>query len=188
MVVYDDEEVLFAFQQVLEKDGHSCVKAKTGSDAIKKFDHEHPEIVFVDMILPDINGLEALRQIKQMDQSIPVIFIGGHRIMQNESVAARKLGAFEFLSKPLSIAKVRETLNKAISRQQSIIAKDILINSPVFSEVKEKVLNKFEKKFISEQLIRHNGNITAAAKASKMSRQNFYRLMIKHNIELEKSK
>lgn len=181
MVVYDDEKILFAFRQVLEKDGYSCVQAKTGSEAIKKFSKEHPRIVFVDMILPDISGLEVLRQIKQINQSIPVIMISSHRITRHENIAI-ELGACEFLSKPLSIEKVRKTLNKVISRKPNAVAKGTSMNGSAFSESKEKLLNEFERQFIRGQLIQHKGNITAASKASKMSRQNFYRLLLKHQI------
>lgn len=182
MVVDDDEKILFAFQQVLEKDGYSCIKVKKGIEAIRKFEQDRPQIVFLDLILPDISGLEVLRQFKQINRSIPVIVISSQRIKQN-IMSAMRLGAFEFLIKPLSILKVRETLNKAITLLKNKPSKEKTPKNPVFSESKEKVLNKFEKQFINKQLIRYNGNITAAAKASKMSRQNFYRLLIKHQIK-----
>jgi transcriptional regulator of acetoin/glycerol metabolism len=53
-----------------------------------------------------------------------------------------------------------------------------------FAEARDYIQNIFEKQFVSEQLTRYEGNISAAAKASHMSRQNFHRLMVKHKIVL----
>lgn len=183
MVVYDDEEILFAFQQILEKDGYNCVKARTGADAIGKINSDGPRIAFVDMNLPDMGGLEALHQIKQIDQSTSVIIITGE--ITQEQMKSINLAGGDLLLKPLSINKIRKKLNE-IHLVQPDAAKQVWYNSRVFSISKEQVLNTFEKQFIIEQLRRHNANIAASARASKMSRQNFYRLMTKHNIQLDR--
>jgi len=182
MVVDDDEKILFAFQQVLAKEGHICIEAKTGTDAVLKFSLQHPQIVFLDITLPDVNGLAVLSRMKQIDESIPVVAISSQKTDQDEMKAMR-LGAYDFLSKPLSVAKIREILNKNIQHKENGGSQPKTEKGPEFSKSKEHVLNTFEKQFISQQLARHNGNITAAAKASQMSRQNFYRLLIKHQIK-----
>ncbi|MBI4547132.1 MAG: hypothetical protein HY707_04075 [Ignavibacteriae bacterium] len=60
------------------------------------------------------------------------------------------------------------------------------IISPVFSTSREHILNLFEEQFLVDQLSKHRGNVTAAAKASKMTRQNFHALMKKYNIRAER--
>jgi DNA-binding NtrC family response regulator len=60
--------------------------------------------------------------------------------------------------------------------------RDISIISPIFSKSRDHVLKIFEKLFLTNQLTAHRGNVTAAARASKMTRQNFQRLMTKHKI------
>jgi len=52
-----------------------------------------------------------------------------------------------------------------------------------FNQAREQVISSFEKQYITEQLARHRGNVSAAARASGMSRQNFHRLLIKHKIQ-----
>lgn len=185
MVVDDDDRIRFAFQQLLEKENYNCIEARSGTDAVMKFDLEHPQIVFLDILLPDINGLNVLRRIKEIDESVSVIIISGQMTFQDE-MKAMNFGAFESLSKPFSVSKIREVLCEVRLSREKLSVHSRPDNGPTFSESKEKILNKFEKRFVKQQLLSHNGNITAAAKASQMSRQNFYRLLVKHNIELER--
>ena len=69
------------------------------------------------------------------------------------------------------------------SRQQGI---SLPITSQTFSKSRIDILNMFERQFVAEQLARHRGNVTAAARASKMTRQNLQRLMTKHRINAKK--
>lgn len=59
------------------------------------------------------------------------------------------------------------------------------IVSSVFSQARDYLLNLFEKQFVTELLTRHHGNVSAAARASQMSRQNFHRLLLKHNLQAD---
>jgi DNA-binding NtrC family response regulator len=59
------------------------------------------------------------------------------------------------------------------------------IVSSVFSQARDYLLNLFEKQFVIELLTRHHGNVSAAARASQMSRQNFHRLLLKHNLQAD---
>ena len=71
-----------------------------------------------------------------------------------------------------------------IHKEQSPVPLQLPLISSDFAEARDYIQNIFEKQFVREQLTRYEGNISAAAKASNMSRQNFHRLMVKHKLAL----
>ena len=118
LVVDDDEHILFAFRQLFEKEGYTSIEAKNGRDALDKIAREKPQLIFMDITMPDMDGMAALTQIKQQYRIIPVIIMTGHGTMHT-AIRAIKLGAFEYLTKPLAVAKVREAIKRALLSVQS---------------------------------------------------------------------
>ncbi len=114
LLVDDDERILYAFKEVFKRIGLKSILARDGEEALRMISSEHPDIVFMDITMPKLDGLEALRQIKQQNHSVPVIIITGYGTMQT-AVKAMKLGAFEYLTKPLDVGKIREVTRRAVS-------------------------------------------------------------------------
>ena len=114
LVVDDDDKILYAFKQVLRQDGYRCSVAMNGEEALVKVASEKPELVFMDITMPGLDGLETLRQIKERNKSVPVIMITGHGTMQT-AIKAIQLGAFDYLTKPLDVNKVREVTRRVLS-------------------------------------------------------------------------
>jgi DNA-binding NtrC family response regulator len=112
MVVDDDERILFAFCELMKKEGCQCIEARDGLEAIQKLTTEKPAVVFMDVTMPNLDGLEALKQIKTTRPAVPVIIITGQGTMQT-AIKAMQLGAFEYLSKPLSVDKIRDVIRRA---------------------------------------------------------------------------
>lgn len=117
MVVDDDENILFAFKKVLEKDGFIPLFATNGTEAMEKIEIDKPDVIFLDIAMPGVNGLEVLKQIKDKGIEIPVIIITGYGTMQT-AIKAIQLGAFEYLTKPLDIARIRVLIQRAIEMRQ----------------------------------------------------------------------
>ncbi|HLF14065.1 MAG TPA: sigma-54 dependent transcriptional regulator [Bacteroidota bacterium] len=113
LVVDDDEKILFAFQEVLRKDGHRCIVARNGEEALGQLLKESPDLVFMDITMPKLDGIETLKRIKQHGSLLPVIIITGYGTMQT-AIRAVQSGAFEYLTKPLDVEKIREVTNRAI--------------------------------------------------------------------------
>jgi len=114
LVVDDDEKILFAFRQVFEKEGYACVVAKNGPESLNAMAAEKPEIIFMDIAMPGIDGLETLQQMKSRNAAVPVIMVTGHGTMQT-AIKAIQLGAFDYLTKPLDVAKVRDAVRRVLS-------------------------------------------------------------------------
>jgi DNA-binding NtrC family response regulator len=117
LIVDDDEKILFAFRNMFEKEGFLCIDATDGDEALKKINSEQPRLVFMDISMPNLDGLEALRQIKNKLASLPVIIITGQGTMKT-AIKAMQLGAFDYLTKPLSVAKIREVAQQALQSAQ----------------------------------------------------------------------
>ena len=115
LIVDDDPKILFAFLEVLKKEGHPAVTASDGEEALKIAGTENIDLIFMDISIPKINGLEVLKKFKEQGINIPTIIITGYGIMQN-AIRAMQLGAFDYLTKPLDITKIRELTKKALAK------------------------------------------------------------------------
>lgn len=113
MIADDDEKILFAFSELFKKDNYNGVIAQNGEEALNLADSQKPDIVFLDITMPKLNGLEVLEEIKEKYPHTPVIIITGFGTMRT-AVRAIQLGAFEYLAKPLDIQKIRDVIKKAI--------------------------------------------------------------------------
>ena len=117
LVADDDEKILFAFKSLLRKDGYKSITARNGNEAYNKTIKLKPDVVFLDIRMPNTDGLETLDKIKKIQPALPVIVITGHGTMQT-AVKAIQQGAFDYLTKPLDLNKVREVLKKASATTQ----------------------------------------------------------------------
>jgi DNA-binding NtrC family response regulator len=113
LVVDDDEKILFAFAQVFSQEGHQCITAKSGEEALDIVASEKPDVIFMDIAMPGLGGLETLRQIKVLNATVPVVMITGYGTMQT-AINAIQFGAFDYLTKPLDVEKIREEVRKAL--------------------------------------------------------------------------
>ncbi len=115
LVVDDDENIRFAFLEVFKKDGYTAVMAQDGEEGLKIASSDNIDLIFMDITLPKITGLEVLKKFREQGINIPTIIITGYGIMQN-AIKAMQLGAFDYLTKPLDINKIRELTKKALSK------------------------------------------------------------------------
>ncbi len=114
LVVDDDQKIRFAFREVLKKDGYTTVLARDGVEALEQVEAENVGVVFMDISMPRLDGLETLKRLRERNKSVPTIIITGYGTMQT-AIKAMQLGAFDYLTKPLDVEKVRELTRKALS-------------------------------------------------------------------------
>jgi two-component system response regulator AtoC len=118
LVVDDDEKIRFAFKTLLKREGYRFVAAASGGEALELSAKEQPALVFMDITMPNLDGLETLARMRQENMAAPVILITGHGTMQT-AIHAMQLGAFDYLTKPLDIKKIRDVMRRAITLHRS---------------------------------------------------------------------
>ncbi len=112
LIADDDDKILFAFKELFKKDGHIGIVAEDGQEALDKVFSSDPDLIFLDITMPKMNGLELLKEMKDRGCTAPVIIITGYGTMHT-AIKAIQLGAFEYLVKPLDLLKVRQVITKA---------------------------------------------------------------------------
>ncbi len=117
MVVDDERDIRDALEGVLTDEGYRVSVAGNASEAMEKIIHEPPELVLLDIWMPDRDGVELLKDIKNRFPSIPVIMISGHATIET-AVKTTKLGAYDFIEKPLSLDKVVITIEHALEQKR----------------------------------------------------------------------
>ena len=117
LVIDDEASVRDSLTMILEYDGYECTVAPSGKDGLRALQRESPDLVFLDVKMPGMDGLEVLREIRQLDDAVPVVMISGHGTVST-AVEATKLGAFDFLEKPLSTERVTVTIRNALDQRR----------------------------------------------------------------------
>ncbi|HIJ59184.1 MAG TPA: sigma-54-dependent Fis family transcriptional regulator [Nitrospirae bacterium] len=117
LIVDDEEGIRESLSGILEDDGYSVLTASSGEDAISRLTEIQPDIIFLDIWLTGISGLDTLSKIKNINSDIPVIMISGHGNIEM-AVNAIKMGAYDFLEKPLSLEKVLLVASRAIEKKR----------------------------------------------------------------------
>ena len=114
LVVDDERTSLLILKALLEREGFSPVLANSGEMAIELFEQEKPDIIFVDVIMPGMNGLEVVRQIKKMSgqRFIPTLFLTSIHD-ENTLAACIEAGGDDFLTKPVSPVILRAKITAA---------------------------------------------------------------------------
>ena len=94
LVVDDEPSVLNLFRRTFEKQGARVVTAESLADGLAKFEKSKPDVIVLDVLLPDGSGLDLYQQIKDRDATIPVIFVTGHGD-SHTAIGAMRLGALD---------------------------------------------------------------------------------------------
>ncbi len=114
LLIADDEQgVRAALGQLLEYEGHEVRAVASGSEALKTYESWRPHVVFLDVKMSGIDGLETLKRLRAFDPAALVIMISGHGTIQT-AVEATQLGAYDFLEKPLDTDRILVTLRNAL--------------------------------------------------------------------------
>lgn len=123
LIIDDESNVLYSLQTGLESEELSVVTAKTGKRGITLVPKEDPDVVIVDVRLPDMSGLEVFDRIKEIAPKVPVIIITAFAATDT-AIEAMKRGAFEYLLKPVDLHHLREVVGRALElrRMQSVPA------------------------------------------------------------------
>ncbi len=114
LLVVDDEAGIRESLKWIFKDTYDIVLAKDGRQALQVVEKKSPDLILLDILLPDVNGLEVLRRVKEGHRGVPVIMITATKTVRN-AVEAMKLGADDYIVKPFDLEELRIIVHKALS-------------------------------------------------------------------------
>lgn len=116
LVVDDEAGVRESLSDILADEGYTVLAAQSGEEALERLREDIPDLVFLDVWLSGIDGLETLKRIKALSAELPVVIISGHGTIET-AVRATKAGAYDFLEKPLSLDRVLLAAGRALEKR-----------------------------------------------------------------------
>ncbi|MGI9308252.1 MAG: sigma-54-dependent transcriptional regulator [Gammaproteobacteria bacterium] len=115
LVVDDESDIRSTIQEILSEEGYSVETAADASEAKDSYRTLHPDLVLLDIWMPDIDGITLLKQWSEHgDLNCPVVVMSGHGTVET-AVEATRLGAVDFIEKPLSLAQLLRTVQGALA-------------------------------------------------------------------------
>ncbi|WP_139556823.1 sigma-54-dependent transcriptional regulator [Methylotetracoccus oryzae] len=114
LIVDDEPDIRQLLSEILEDEGYLVSIAESGSEARKRLNEQRPDLILLDIWMPDEDGISLLKDwLKNGYLDCPVIMMSGHATIET-AVEATRLGAHDFLEKPLSMAKLLVTVERAL--------------------------------------------------------------------------
>lgn len=139
LIIEDDVKVQRLISDILEEEGYKTIEVGDGKKAIQEVRKSLPDLVLLDIGLPDIDGITVLKNIKEIKKDIIVIIVSGYKSI-DQAVQAMKLGAYDYVSKPFNNEELLLVIKKALRTQYLSKEVDILRKRLYEKQGAEKVL------------------------------------------------
>lgn len=131
LLVEDDEDIAQLLQLNLRDEGYLITHENNGARALERLDQHPWDVVILDLMLPDVDGLEICRRIRMMTRYLPVIIISA-RTSETHRVLGLEMGADDYLAKPFSILELVARV-KALLRRQEAMAMNLRLDAGTLS-------------------------------------------------------
>jgi len=150
LVVDDEPDIRHLLQEILEDEGYEVEVAENGETARQAYRQHQPNLILLDIWMPDVDGITLLKEWNEDGKlTMPVIMMSGHGTVET-AVEATRLGAFDFIEKPLSLAKLLLTVEHALDSdkiirepsthaQQGLTVTEPVGRSPVMQRLREQI-------------------------------------------------
>ena len=115
LVVDDEESILASLSSILEDEGYQVTVGKSGADALRAYTTDPPDLMLLDIWMPEMDGLETLRRVRELVPTAQVMMMSGHGSIET-AVKAIKLGAYDYIEKPLSLENVTLRVKHALDQ------------------------------------------------------------------------
>jgi two-component system nitrogen regulation response regulator NtrX len=119
LVIDDEPDILRSLAMVLKHEGYQFLEASSGAEGIQKALTESPDVILLDIKMPNMDGMEVLEELRRQGSRVPIVMISGHADVPT-AVEATKKGAEDVLEKPLSTDILLLRLSKALEHQQVV--------------------------------------------------------------------
>ena len=152
LVVDDEPDIRHLVQEILQDEGYHVEVAENGEAARAAYQQHRPNLILLDIWMPDVDGITLLKEwTDKGDLKAPVIMMSGHGTVET-AVEATRLGAFDFIEKPLSLAKLLLTVEQAFSFNKDI--QETAVHAQPGLSVKEPVGRSSIMQTLREQIKR----------------------------------
>lgn len=149
LIVDDEKNIRRSMEMILTSEGHTVYTAGSASEGIKTADTNLPDLIFLDVMLPDKSGLDLLPEIKRAHPQIEVIMISGHANL-SMAVQATKIGAYDFMEKPLQKDRILLAIKHLLEkrdlqsqfqklREQKLDEYRMIGDSPAVEKIREQI-------------------------------------------------
>ncbi len=122
LLVDDEKDFLDVMSERIEARGMAVTKADSAAKALEQMASEGYDAIILDLMMPGMDGLEALKAIKEKNPDLQVILLTGHATVE-KGIEAMKLGALDFVEKPADLDKLTKVIRKAQAKKMVIIEK-----------------------------------------------------------------
>lgn len=114
----DDEPIIHdVLGQLLSSEGYQVEISASGEEALTKFQEQKFDLILLDLLMPGMDGLEVLKQIKRMDPEVPVIIITAYASVES-ALTAMKMGAYDYIQKPFKNEELLMTISRALEHRR----------------------------------------------------------------------
>ena len=143
LVVDDEAGIRDLLQEILNDEGHQVRLAENAENARQAYSRERPDLVLLDIWMPDTDGITLLKEWATNGLlTMPVVMMSGHGTIDT-AVEATKIGAYDFLEKPIALQKLLHTVGRALKRGEAMIKPrgglSLLGKSPVVTELQTRL-------------------------------------------------
>ncbi|SFK03657.1 sigma-54-dependent transcriptional regulator [Methylophaga sulfidovorans] len=116
LVVDDEPDIRELIKDILEDENYEVRIAADGQEAQQIFNEQQPDLILLDIWMPDIDGISLLKEFKQQNRNVTIVMMSGHGTIET-AVEATRLGASDFIEKPLSTAKLLRGVEQALENK-----------------------------------------------------------------------
>lgn len=120
VLIVDDSEVqLYALRKVLEKEGHEVFSADNGKEGIELAVKEHPDLILMDVVMPEMSGFQATRKLHRNPETkeIPIVFVTT-KDQESDRVWGMRQGAAAYITKPVDRKLLLSTIKNILEKDQ----------------------------------------------------------------------
>ncbi|HSQ51715.1 MAG TPA: sigma-54 dependent transcriptional regulator [Nitrospiraceae bacterium] len=117
LIVDDEESILTSLSSILQDEGYDVVTAKNGGEALRIYTTDPPDLMLLDIWMPEMDGMETLRRVRELVPAAQVMMMSGHGSIET-AVKAIKLGAYDYIEKPLSLENVTLRVKHALDQHR----------------------------------------------------------------------
>jgi len=117
LIVDDEESILTSLSSILQDEGYDVVTVKNGGEALRIYTTDPPDLMLLDIWMPEMDGMETLRRVRELVPAAQVMMMSGHGSIET-AVKAIKLGAYDYIEKPLSLENVTLRVKHALDQHR----------------------------------------------------------------------